>query len=148
MRRSRSATGRNAAAPTSIPTAVRACSSPPRASSWFHRAWTTAAASVTRRASADTGGSSPGPPVWGERVVSSPTRTRGTPMAFWICATCGVEHAERVAVCAICADERQWVPAEGQRWTTLDELGAAAAGVEVAELEPDLFGLTVTPKAG
>ena len=69
-------------------------------------------------------------------------------MAFWICATCGVEHAERVAVCAICADERQWVPAEGQRWTTLEELAASGAGVEVVELEPDLFGLTVTPKAG
>jgi len=42
-------------------------------------------------------------------------------MSFWICATCAVEHAERVEVCAICADERQWVPAEGQRWTTLEE---------------------------
>jgi hypothetical protein len=69
-------------------------------------------------------------------------------MAFWICATCGVEHAERVDVCAICADERQWVPPDGQRWTTLEELAGAGAGVEVTELEPDLFGLTVTPKAG
>ncbi len=69
-------------------------------------------------------------------------------MSFWICATCGVEHAERAAVCAICADERQYVPPEGQRWTTLDELGAEGRRVEVAELEPDLFGLTVTPKAG
>ncbi len=69
-------------------------------------------------------------------------------MAFWICATCGVEHAEQAAACAICADERQYVPAEGQRWTTLGELGAGGRWVEVTELEPDLFGLTVTPKAG
>ena len=69
-------------------------------------------------------------------------------MAVCICATCGVEHAERVDVCAICADERQWVPPDGQRWTTLEELAGAGAGVEVAELEPDLYGLTVTPKAG
>ena len=69
-------------------------------------------------------------------------------MGFWICATCAVEHAERVEVCAICADERQWVPAEGQRWTTLEELAAEGRSVEVAELEPDLFGITATPKAG
>src|SRR3712207_8761736 len=69
-------------------------------------------------------------------------------MGFWICATCAVEHAEPRAVCAICADERQYVPADGQRWTTLDELSAAGHRVEVAELEPDLHGLIVAPKAG
>ena len=42
------------------------------------------------------------------------------------CATCAVEHAERAEVCAICADERQWVPATGQAWTTLEEMGAPA----------------------
>ena len=69
-------------------------------------------------------------------------------MSFWICATCAVEHADRVEVCAICADERQWVPAEGQRWTTLDELGAQGHRVEVDELEPDLLGVTAAPKVG
>jgi hypothetical protein len=43
-------------------------------------------------------------------------------MSFWICETCAVESAERTAVCAICADERQWVPATGQRWITLQDL--------------------------
>lgn len=66
-------------------------------------------------------------------------------MTFWICRTCGVEHETRPEVCAICADERQWVPEEGQLWTTLDELAAAGAAVEVSELEPDLFALTVRP---
>jgi glyoxylase-like metal-dependent hydrolase (beta-lactamase superfamily II) len=66
----------------------------------------------------------------------------------YICSTCAVEHAERVEVCAICADERQWVPAAGQQWTTLDELAAAGHGVVVRELEPDLFGITVEPKLG
>jgi hypothetical protein len=68
--------------------------------------------------------------------------------AAWICATCGVEHADAVGVCAICADDRQWVPADGQRWTTLDELAAAGREVHVRELEPDLFGITVEPKVG
>jgi hypothetical protein len=66
----------------------------------------------------------------------------------WICATCGVEHAEPVGVCAICSDERQWVPADGQRWATLDELSAAGHRAHVRELEPDLFGITVEPKVG
>lgn len=69
-------------------------------------------------------------------------------MTFWICATCAVEHAERVEVCAICADERQWVPAQGQIWTSLDELAAAGTTIEVAELEPDLFGLTSQASVG
>jgi Metallo-beta-lactamase superfamily len=69
-------------------------------------------------------------------------------MDFWICATCAVEHADKIGVCAICADDRQWVPAAGQQWTTLPELAAAGTRVEVAELEPDLFGLTATQKVG
>ncbi|MBE1877946.1 hydrolase [Myceligenerans pegani] len=69
-------------------------------------------------------------------------------MTFWICSTCGVEHAERPAVCAICDDERQWVPADGQHWTTLDELAAAGERIEVFEFEPDLYGLHTVPGVG
>jgi hypothetical protein len=66
----------------------------------------------------------------------------------WVCETCGVEHAEAVGVCAICADERQWVPADGQKWATLDELARAGCRVQITELEADLFGITVEPKVG
>lgn len=69
-------------------------------------------------------------------------------VTFWICATCAVEHAERVPVCAICDDERQWVPADGQRWTTLAELAANGTRVEITELEPDLYGLTTQESVG
>jgi hypothetical protein len=62
-----------------------------------------------------------------------------------VCATCGVEHATRPRVCAICADERQYLPADGQRWTTLDELADAGAAVKLTELEPGLWGLVVVP---
>jgi hypothetical protein len=65
-----------------------------------------------------------------------------------ICATCGVEHARAEGVCAICADERQWVPAEGQIWTTLDDLAAAGHETRVRELEPGLLGITADPKVG
>lgn len=67
---------------------------------------------------------------------------------WWICRTCAVEHAERPDVCAICADERQWVPATGQAWTTLAELAAAGERLVLEELEPDLFGLSSEPSVG
>src|SRR5579862_3711469 len=67
---------------------------------------------------------------------------------MWICETCGVEHAEAAGVCAICADERQWVPADGQKWATLEQLAQAGRRVHVPELEPGLFGITVEPKVG
>jgi len=69
-------------------------------------------------------------------------------VSFWICETCAVEHSERVEVCAICADERQWVPADGQHWTTLEELSAAGYKVTVKEVEPGLHGMTSEPGAG
>ena len=68
--------------------------------------------------------------------------------AFWICEACAVEHDDRPEVCAICADERQYVPSHGQRWTTLDEMAALGFRAEVAPLEPDLFAVTSTPEAG
>ncbi|WP_407320163.1 MBL fold metallo-hydrolase [Isoptericola halotolerans] len=68
--------------------------------------------------------------------------------SFWICRTCAVEHSTQPEVCAICADERQWVPASGQAWRTLDELAAEGQHVEVHELEPDLFALQTTPGVG
>lgn len=67
---------------------------------------------------------------------------------FAICATCGVEHAEASGTCAICADERQWVPAEGQQWTSLEELRKAGGEIAVEELEPNLLGIIAEPKVG
>lgn len=69
-------------------------------------------------------------------------------MDVTLCATCAVEHADRPDVCAICADERQWVPEQGQRWTTLTELATSGTSIEVTELESDLFGLTARGGVG
>lgn len=71
-------------------------------------------------------------------------------MTIWICGTCGVEHPDSdrppAADCAICVDERQWVPASGQVWTTLGELAAADHELEHVELEPGLHQLHRTPE--
>ncbi len=70
---------------------------------------------------------------------------------IWICATCAVETADLddpPRTCEICADDRQWVPASGQRWTTLADLAAAGTTTAWFEVEPDLYGVTAAPQVG
>ncbi len=66
----------------------------------------------------------------------------------WLCATCAVETAAPDGVCPICADERQWVPRDGQSWTTLAELAGAERRIVFIEPEPNLLGLTAEPQVG
>lgn len=66
----------------------------------------------------------------------------------WVCATCGVEHADDQGVCPVCADERQWMPADGQHWTTLAELADDGRRIVFREVEPGLLELTADPKVG
>ncbi len=70
---------------------------------------------------------------------------------IWICATCGVETADSDIApqdCAICSDERQWVPESGQSWTTLAELARTGTATTWFEVEPGLYGVTATPQVG
>lgn len=70
---------------------------------------------------------------------------------IWICATCGVEAADAAeppATCAICEDERQWVPATGQKWTTLEDLTQKGTRILVTEVEENLWGLRADPEVG
>ena len=50
--------------------------------------------------------------------------------------------------CAVCEDERQYVPPEGQRWTHREELRGESQGYEIRELEPGLTGLRCRPQLG
>lgn len=46
-------------------------------------------------------------------------------MPRFVCVTCGTQYPDSASepeACPICEDPRQYVPEEGQRWTTLDEL--------------------------
>ncbi|RBP66105.1 hypothetical protein DFO66_10348 [Brevibacterium sanguinis] len=64
-----------------------------------------------------------------------------------LCRTCGVEFAEPTPpVCPICADDRQFVPASGQEWTTRAELDSAGHSVVVEEREPGLHAVRVEPR--
>lgn len=71
-------------------------------------------------------------------------------MTIWVCVACGIEHAESVeppAQCAICEDDRQYVPPDGQRWTTHERLRSEHTA-RVDEIEPDLYAIEVTPRVG
>ena len=68
---------------------------------------------------------------------------------FSICGTCAVEYADPLpAVCPICRDERQWVPATGQRWTTLEDLQREGQKLTWSEGEPGRFVLSCDPGVG
>ncbi|MEC2181255.1 hydrolase [Bacillus spizizenii] len=46
-------------------------------------------------------------------------------MPYYICKTCGVQHAQTVNPpnsCLICDDERQYIHPDGQSWTTLEDM--------------------------
>ena len=67
-------------------------------------------------------------------------------MATFVCATCGNHFpGPQPPVCAVCADERQWLPPGGQRWTTLAELEAAGHACDVRAVEPGLTGIGAEP---
>ena len=68
-------------------------------------------------------------------------------MTLFICSTCGTQYPPSKAPpasCPICTDERQYVPASGQSWTTLERLKSAhsnkfrrlAAGLTTIETTP------------
>lgn len=68
-------------------------------------------------------------------------------MPLFVCTACGTQFPESEAppeACPICEDDRQYVPPEGQRWTTLEEL-RASHWAEIREEEPRLSGIGGEP---
>src|SRR5699024_8513371 len=66
-----------------------------------------------------------------------------------ICATCGVEYDEPVpAVCPICADERQWVPAAGLQGASREALGGSGQGLRWYPVERGRVQIGTEPGVG
>lgn len=68
-------------------------------------------------------------------------------MPNFICMTCGTQYAESdqlPVACTICQDERQYVKATGQQWTTLDKLRLTNRNSLKFE-EPGLIGVGIEP---
>jgi len=68
-------------------------------------------------------------------------------MDAFICTACGTQYApseKPPAHCAICEEERQYVPPTGQSWTTLKALAARALNA-YREHEPGVIGIGTQP---
>ena len=68
-------------------------------------------------------------------------------MPNFICTTCGTQFTESdhpPLSCAICQDERQYVKATGQQWTTLDRLRLTNRN-SIRFEEPALIGIGIEP---
>src|SRR5215475_8552397 len=68
-------------------------------------------------------------------------------MPHFICTTCGTQYAENdqpPAACAICQDERQYVKATGQQWTTMERLRLTNRN-SVRHEEAGLLGVGIDP---
>ena len=64
-----------------------------------------------------------------------------------VCVTCGTQFTPSVRPptgCAICADPRQFVGLEGQKWTTLEELGRKHRNT-IRQEEPGLYSIHTEP---
>jgi hypothetical protein len=69
---------------------------------------------------------------------------------YWICVTCGTqfEASEKPpAACPVCEDDRQYVPAGGQAWTTADELRSTHRNV-IEQQEPGVWAIHTEPRFG
>lgn len=71
-------------------------------------------------------------------------------MSAFICGTCGTQYApseDPPPACLICTDERQFVPASGQSWTTLDRLRRSHTN-KFRRLATGLTTIETTPAFG
>ncbi|QAY95528.1 MBL fold metallo-hydrolase [Methylovirgula ligni] len=71
-------------------------------------------------------------------------------MPSFVCTTCGTQYPpsdKPPTECIICSDERQYVTAAGQGWTTLENLRHRHMNA-IRELEPNLISITTFPAFG
>ena len=70
-------------------------------------------------------------------------------MTNWICTACFAEFpatAQPPGTCPICTDPRQFVPPQGQAWTSAEQLAADGYRTEIREHEPGLYGIGIAPQ--
>jgi glyoxylase-like metal-dependent hydrolase (beta-lactamase superfamily II) len=69
-------------------------------------------------------------------------------MDYAICVTCGTQLLASPAppdACPICLDDRQYVPPQGQTWTTLDALRATGTQNAFTEVDRGLTAIRTVP---
>jgi hypothetical protein len=68
-------------------------------------------------------------------------------MSLFICTACGMQYPDGPAPpaqCAICNEERQYIPLQGQSWTTLQALSQSHSN-SYRKYEPDVMGIGSQP---
>lgn len=70
-----------------------------------------------------------------------------------ICRACGTQYQTTTPLksCRICDDPRQYVPAAGQKFTTMGELQQSSAGHKLVfkqEEDPKVWAITIEPSVG
>lgn len=69
-------------------------------------------------------------------------------MEHWMCVTCGTQFAqsqEPPQQCPICLDQRQYIGAHGQQWTTLGKLRQDGYHALIRQEAPRLTGIGTAP---
>jgi len=70
----------------------------------------------------------------------------------YICETCGVQYASSIqepTKCIICEEERQFVSAKGQSWTTLEKMIESGTYKTLVHLEEEsLYSISTIPSFG
>lgn len=69
----------------------------------------------------------------------------------YICKNCGTQFNEADSFpteCKICTDERQYVPASGQEWTTMEQLLRSGYQNDIVEKEVNLYSIKTVPQIG
>lgn len=64
-----------------------------------------------------------------------------------ICITCGTQYSSSSGhpeICIICADDRQYIPEQGQGWITPEQLSLKHA-VRIGKLQDNLFEFDISP---
>jgi hypothetical protein len=63
-----------------------------------------------------------------------------------ICATCGTYYSAQASydICPICADDRQYIPEGGQRWTTPQDL-TSRHSIRTHQLHEKVYELEIAP---
>lgn len=77
----------------------------------------------------------------------STTAVAGDGLQSFICVTCGTQYpasAEPPAHCPICDDDRQYVRAAGQQWTTLEHMRGHYHNT-FTEIEPGVIAIQTEP---
>jgi len=62
-----------------------------------------------------------------------------------LCVTCGTQYSAPRENCPICEDERQYVPAAGQQWTSLDVMRAGEHTGRIEEQGEGVIGIGTEP---